>query len=98
MLSKCANPECSRQFLYLHQGKLFQLAPTPEVDSSEATFDVLHERFWLCDLCSKSMSLVWDRNQARIVKLPAAPDSSLPSNNTEGLAKKQAAHAGRQSR
>jgi len=33
MLSKCANPECSEILRYLHQGKLFCLAPTPEVQS-----------------------------------------------------------------
>lgn len=31
MLSKCANPECSESFRYLHEGRIFHLAPTPEV-------------------------------------------------------------------
>jgi len=30
MLSKCANPECSEQFRYLHQGKMFCLIPAPK--------------------------------------------------------------------
>lgn len=95
MLSKCANPGCSEQFRYLHEGKLFQLAATPAIASSGVPFEVLQERFWLCDRCSKSLSLVWDGNRARIVKLPAAPDSTLPTENMDGPLTKPAAHAGR---
>lgn len=98
MLSKCANPGCSEQFRYLHQGRLFQLAPTPAVASSNVPFDVVHERFWLCDRCAKSMSLVWDGNQAKIVKLPAAPNPTFRTGNLDNPLKRRAAHAGRQSR
>lgn len=56
MLSKCANPACSAKFRYLHEGRLFHVeiglgASDPE---NIATF----ERFWLCDKCSKSMTVV----------------------------------------
>jgi hypothetical protein len=31
MVSKYANPACSNKFLYLHQGKIFQLTPHPRL-------------------------------------------------------------------
>ena len=72
MLSKCANPECSEQFRFLHEGKVFQLTPTPEVqEMSEDVFPALYERFWLCDRCSKKMTLIWAGTHAKLVPLPA---------------------------
>jgi len=74
VLSKCANPECSEQFRFLHEGKVFQLTPTPEVqEMSEGAFPGLYERFWLCDRCSKEMTLIWAGTHAKLVPLPAAP-------------------------
>lgn len=70
MLSKCANPECSEILRCLHQGKIFCLAPTPEVESLTGEMHpVLQERFWLCDRCSKEMTLVWGGTQVELVPL-----------------------------
>ncbi len=75
MLSKCANPECSEQFRYLHQGKLFHLTPILELQAlSEDCCGFLYERFWLCDRCSTKMTIVWDGFQAKLVGL--APDKT----------------------
>jgi hypothetical protein len=57
MLSKCANPACSGIFRYLHEGRIFHLI----TDSEEAL--AIHsataiERFWLCEECSKKLTLV----------------------------------------
>jgi hypothetical protein len=72
MLSKCANPECSEQFRYLLQGKLFHLTPTPEVEQIiQGSFPSLYERFWLCERCSKEMTVIWDGWGPKIVPLPA---------------------------
>ena len=74
MLSKCANPECAEQFRYLHQGKLFCLTPTPDVEKvADGAIPALYERFWLCDLCSKTMTLVWAGAQIKIVPIPVKP-------------------------
>jgi hypothetical protein len=71
MVSKCANPECSETFKYLHQGKIFRLCPTPEAEVVAGTLDPsLYERFWLCDKCSKEMKLIWDGTQIRFTALP----------------------------
>lgn len=73
MLSKCANPDCSEQFHSITQGKLFHLTPTRELEIlSEDYFPFLYERYWLCDRCSKEMTVIWDGTQARVVTLPAS--------------------------
>jgi hypothetical protein len=76
MLSKCANPECSQQFLYLHQGKLFCLTPSPNLQTlAGKSCEFLYERFWLCDQCSRTMTLAWNGSEAKIVHLPAPPNT-----------------------
>lgn len=71
MLSKCANPGCNEQFHSITQGKLFHLTPTRELEIlSEEDFPFLYERYWLCDRCSKKMTVVWDGMQGRVVTLP----------------------------
>lgn len=99
MVSKCANPACSERFLYLHQGKIFQLTPTPEVEAVGGGFPPsLCERFWLCDKCCKKMTLVWGGTEAKLVPLPAervAPPSPVPVKAEEkDRPKKHAATAG----
>ena len=74
MLSKCANPECVEVFRYLHQGKIFHLCPTPEVQAAtDELSPVMYERFWLCERCSKQLTVVWGGTHARLVPLPAKP-------------------------
>jgi hypothetical protein len=99
MVSKCANPVCSERFLYLHQGKIFQLTPTPEVEAVGGGFSPsLYERFWLCDKCCKEMTLVWGGNEPKLVPLRAQPVASvLPEPlkvQNKGIPTKRAASAG----
>lgn len=78
MVSKCANPTCSEKFLYLHQGKIFQLSPTPDVEAIGGGFlPSLYERFWLCDKCCTEMTLVWGGTEPKIVPLPVAQPPAL---------------------
>jgi len=94
MLSKCANPECSAQFRYLHQGKMFCLIPTPRVAaSSYGSLDFLYERFWLCDRCSKEMKVTWDGMRAKVVRLVAGNRALPPSPGTEARPRKRVALA-----
>lgn len=67
MLSKCANPGCSAQFLYLHSGKLFRVEQSPNVTAADlpgkanpgAKKPVRRlEYFWLCAECARTMTLV----------------------------------------
>jgi hypothetical protein len=100
VLSKCANPECSEQFRYLHQGKLFLLNPSPEIETIDGEFSAsLYERFWLCDRCSKEMTMVWGGTGVRLVPLPAKPPTlaAAPVPDEESgnyQPKKHAANAG----
>lgn len=71
MLSKCANPECSNQFRYLRQGKIFVLSPTPELEElGIGALASFHERFWLCERCCKEMQIAWDGVRAKVIRLP----------------------------
>jgi len=71
MLSKCANPECSAPFQYLHQGKLFELQTAPinsDVTAPKPPQKV--ERYWLCSRCTSTMTLAVNRdNQVRVIRL-----------------------------
>lgn len=70
MLSKCANPECSEILRYLREGKLFYLAPTPDVQiATGKLYPSLQERFWLCDRCAKEMTLTWEGTKVKVVPL-----------------------------
>ena len=78
MLFKCANPACSELFRYLLQGKIFRLDPSPTVQAAAAALgSLLTERFWLCDLCSKEMTVVWGGARAKIVPLPKKVEKSV---------------------
>ena len=68
MLSKCANPSCSNQFLYLHRGKLFRadLQATSEVGAGPASPQAKKpprraEYYWLCEDCASTMTLVLEQ-------------------------------------
>ena len=79
MLSKCANPECSAMFRYLRQGKIFRLTPSPAVQAAARALGYqLTERFWLCDLCSQEMTIIWDGTRATIVPLPKRAEVEIP--------------------
>ncbi len=65
MLANCANPLCSRPFLYLRRGTLFRLEPdygltNGAVSDGDTGWKVEH--FWLCGDCSKSVTLRLDAN------------------------------------
>jgi hypothetical protein len=97
MLSKCANPDCSEIFRYLHQGKIFCLAPTPEVEAvSGEMLPALQERFWLCDECSKKMTAVWGGTQVK-ARAPARPKrggSGCVERRAKSMAKEPASTGG----
>jgi hypothetical protein len=104
MLSKCANPECSEIFRYLHAGKIFYLAPTPDIEIAMGMqHPALHERFWLCSRCAKEMKVVWGGARAKVVPLPAKMVGLPPALTTKKKvggrrSKARAASAGREDR
>ena len=63
MLSKCSNPDCSAQFLYLHTGKLFRMARRSNLaegyDPQKKGARGI-EFFWLCKDCAEEFTLKTD--------------------------------------
>lgn len=60
MLSGCADPPCSNQFRYMHQGRLFLLKGTDN-DSEQ---HVEHLRYaWLCDKCASKLEVTVDSHE-----------------------------------
>lgn len=61
MLSKCANPNCSAAFRYLHEGKLFRVArPAADNGNGNGSWKKVPQQleyFWLCDSCAARMTL-----------------------------------------
>jgi len=73
MLAKCANPACNAPFLYLRDGKLFQIeveakesldgvaVPVKESSSAPERKPLRRlEFFWLCGRCAQRLTLVLD--------------------------------------
>jgi len=73
VISKCANPRCSASFRYLHEGKLFQFEVrlldelTISIHAAREKPSREIERFWLCESCSKIMTLVREPLTHRVV-------------------------------
>lgn len=79
MLAKCANPSCNTPFLYLREGKLYQMEVGPEVPRSmpqannqpgpakERRSACRLEFFWLCGRCAPKMSLAFERGYGVVV-------------------------------
>jgi hypothetical protein len=65
MLSKCANPGCTANFLYLHQGKLFRLNVANDIPVSssppQAKTAQRVEFFWLCSQCASELTIDYDQ-------------------------------------
>lgn len=78
MVAKCVNPYCNQPFRHLDHGKLFVTEYPP-------TFPALHERkrehFWLCEECSKSMTVAIRHEHGR----PAIRIINLSPNGTRKL-------------
>ena len=78
MVAKCINPYCSRPFHHLDHGKLFVTEYPP-------SFPELHvrkrEHFWLCEECSKTMTVAIRHEHGR----PAIRIINLSPNGTRKL-------------
>lgn len=63
MLAKCANPICGAHFLYLKQGRIFNV-PVYCADYPSRTAPQRVEHFWLCSNCCTTLTLTWRDGQA----------------------------------
>jgi hypothetical protein len=65
MVTKCANPSCTNLFRYLRGGKVFLIDTRPPALESNKNFretSPKREYFWLCERCSRNMSVALDQN------------------------------------
>ena len=63
MLSKCANPSCPTTFRYLHEGRLYLIAPKETAAGCEprsASTAGQIEYAWLCSSCSLNLTIQID--------------------------------------
>ena len=59
MVNECANPNCSRPFLYLREGRLFAFdMPDPGGPVISGRVARRREHYWLCGECSQAFVLV----------------------------------------
>lgn len=72
MLSKCANPNCSNIFRYLHEGKLYLVNSSPA--KTQRNRSLRHtgewrplEYAWLCSSCCRHMSIRFDEELGAMV-------------------------------
>ena len=61
MITKCANPECSNPFRYLHEGRLFVRSPAGKADSGHR--DDCLAFSWLCRSCTATLTLRFEQEQ-----------------------------------
>jgi hypothetical protein len=70
MLSQCTNPQCSKPFLKLREGKLFLVEKEFSFKSAESSTSTSvparkpprrFEHFWLCSDCAAQWTLIHDR-------------------------------------
>lgn len=87
MLAKCANPACSAPFLYLREGKLYQMevgtspsagAPDHQLVPRDARSARRLEFFWLCGNCARRMTLV-SQGGSGIVVVPLGTQRAVAS-------------------
>ena len=85
MLSHCANPQCSKPFLRLREGKLFLVeAGSPKSIKSQGHPRARQqgsrlERYWLCDQCAAEWTLVYDRRQGIVLTRLARQAAEAPT-------------------
>ena len=68
MVSKCANPDCTAPFRYLHVGKLYRMETSlgferrrsMSQDESQPRQLRRTEFYWLCENCAPKMTLAFD--------------------------------------
>jgi len=76
MLSRCANPGCGKPFRYLKEGLMFVAEWANAGESCELSDFASNEQwgrremFWLCDECSRTLTLTVKGSE--VVAIPRA--------------------------
>ena len=83
MVGKCANPECSAEFRYLREGRVFAIdmrlpgAADVVCESCGRPAHVRH--FWLCGSCAQAMTITCTHaGEVRVVRKSALATAAIP--------------------
>ena len=78
MLAKCANPVCGAHFLYLKQGRIYNV-PIYGTDARSCIWPQRFEHFWLCSACCLTLTLVVREGKADVhERFPLLTDGDGP--------------------
>lgn len=72
MLDKCANPTCSARFRKLREGRVFVIEVGADSETNRAGRVCQQRYFWLCDSCCRTMTVIAEKDGARIQVVPLA--------------------------
>jgi hypothetical protein len=68
MVNHCANPLCCKPLHYLREGRVYLFSSRTPTASDEAhPHPPLLRHYWLCGVCSLSMTLVQDAQTIRLM-------------------------------
>jgi hypothetical protein len=79
MVAECSNPSCSASFRSLKQGRLFRLESDPPLRLAKGD---RVEYFWLCQVCSSTMTLRLQEDGTVVTVLFPDPTRGLPDGVT----------------
>lgn len=65
-VSKCANPQCEREFKRLHEGKLYVCPDRKNKNRAQRAL-------WLCPVCSRQFELHYDRHKYEYCMIRRSP-------------------------
>ena len=88
MVSKCANPDCSAPFRYLHEGRIFALRAGTPVQLGECSERVI-ERYWLCNACCVTKTLVLRDGAVTLRTLEIPAMEAPPKRATHGVSRQR---------
>jgi len=54
VVAECANPDCRKPFLYLHEGRLLRLICADSIHDEPERYEL----FWLCSECAEQFTIV----------------------------------------
>jgi len=74
VLSKCANLRCSQPFLRLRHGRLFHFPRTLKAGKNS-----MMESFWLCNDCSRRLTLQWKPGEGVLTVPLPEPATIVPA-------------------
>ena len=78
MLAKCANPICGAPFLYLNQGRIFNV-PAYGPGTQSCAWPQRMEHFWLCSSCLLTLTLALQNGKVEVrARYPQLTDGSAP--------------------